>query len=81
MTENFWDWECKCTDKGLLNISQYNGQIMTLLGVEDVVVSGSVEDVDVGITVLREVVMDSLVTTPSVKIHHPDLDTCRRSQA
>ena len=54
---------------------------VTLLGVEDVVVSGSVEDVDVGITVLREVVMDSLVSASSVKIHHPDLDTCRRSQA
>ena len=54
---------------------------MTLLGVEDVVVSGSVEDVDVRITVLREVMMDGLVSAASVQIHHPDLDTCRRSQA
>ena len=53
---------------------------LTLLGVEDVVVSGSVEDVDVTITVLREVVMDGLVSAASVKIHHPDLDPCRRSQ-
>ena len=53
---------------------------LTLLGVEDVVVSGSVEDVDVRITVLGEVVMDGLVSDPSVKIHHPDLDPCRRSQ-
>ena len=53
---------------------------LTLLGVEDVVVSGSVEDVDVRITVLGEVMMDGLVSAPSVKIHHPDLDTCRRSQ-
>ena len=54
---------------------------LTLLGVEDVVVSGSVQDVDVGITVLREVVMDGLVSAAPVQIHHPDLDTCRRSQA
>ena len=53
---------------------------LTLLGVEDVVVSGSVEDVDVRITVLREVMMHGLVSAASVKIHHPDLDPCRRSQ-
>ena len=54
---------------------------MTLLGIEDVIVPRPVEDVDVGVTVLREVMMHGLVSAASVKVHNPHLDPCSRSQA
>ena len=47
---------------------------MTLLGIEDVIVTRPVEDVDVGVTVLREVMMHGLVSAASVQIHNPHLD-------
>ena len=54
---------------------------MTLLGIEDVIVTRPVEDVDVGVTVLREVMMHGLVSAASVQIHNPHLDPCSRRQA
>ena len=56
-----------------------NGRLC-LLRIEDIIVAGSVEDVDIRRTVLGEVVMDGLVSTASVQVHHSDADTRRRCQ-
>ena len=64
-----------------ITIMVRSGERMTLLRIEDVIVPRPVEDVDVGVTVLREVMMHGLVSAASVQIHNPHLDPCRRSQA
>ena len=57
-----------------------NGRLC-LLRIEDIIVAGSVEDVDVRSAVLGEVMVDSLVSAASVKINHSDLDPCSRRQS